>query len=176
MRWTFWLDVGRVNDFLPSDRAQDELQQTQRQNICTHSYIFSTFVRFVEDLAFYLSFARLKFILTHTGKFEKVQFQHSVPKSTKYLSMPEKTTNVSRGSWHIGSFVYHQSWAWVLMLLTSSSITQEELQYLQLLKSAIYPNNYTDHIFSAPSLSLERHIFAKSFCFCQNIQSANPEG
>ena len=31
-------------------------------------------------------------------------------------------------------------------------------------------------IFSAPSLLLERHIFAKSFCFCQNIQSANPEG
>ena len=26
MRWTLWLDVGRVNDFLPSDRAQDELQ------------------------------------------------------------------------------------------------------------------------------------------------------
>ena len=26
MRWTIWLDLGGVNDFLPSDRAQDELQ------------------------------------------------------------------------------------------------------------------------------------------------------
>ena len=107
----------------------------------------------------------------------KKYYQLSLPKSTKPLFMPEKTKMYLLAYWHFCRLPIRglglECWRSGSLPLLSHKRNYNICNCWWVHYSK---KNQSDFIFSALPLLLERHIFAKSGCFCQNIQSANPEG